>query len=150
MYDAAMIRWIGAFVAGVAAFCACDFVWLGFVASDFYASRLNGLLLDEPRITAAIVFYPLYVVGLLVFCVGPAQAARSWRRAALRAALFGLIAYSTYDLSNLATLRGWSVAVTLVDVAWGMIVSSITALVAYAAAAAVPPAQGTASPPATR
>lgn len=134
-YDVAMIGWISAFVAGVAAFCACDFVWLGFVANDFYASRLSGLLLDEPYLAPAIVFYPLYVFGLLIFCVRPALAARSWRHAALHAALFGLIAYATYDLSNLATLRGWSVAVTLVDLAWGMVVSSVSALAAYAAAA---------------
>ena len=132
-----MIRWIGAFVAGLAAFCASDFLWLGFVARDFYASRLSGLLLDEPHLAPAIVFYPLYVVGLLVFCVRPALAARSWRLALLLATFFGLIAYATYDLSNLATLKGWSVAVTLVDLAWGIVVSSVSGLAAYAAAASI-------------
>jgi uncharacterized membrane protein len=141
-----MIRWIGAFVAAVAAFCACDFVWLGFVAGDFYASRLNGLLLPEPYLAPALVFYPLYVVGLLVFCVRPALAVQSWRRAVLLATLFGLIAYATYDLSNLATLKGWSFAVSLVDIAWGMVVSSVSALAAYAAAAAAPTAQHSARP----
>jgi uncharacterized membrane protein len=131
-----MIRWIGAFVAGLAAFCASDFLWLGFVARNLYASRLNGLLLDQPYLAPAIVFYPLYVVGLLVFCVRPALEARSWRLALGLATLYGLIAYATYDLSNLATLKGWPVAVTLVDLVWGMVVSSVAALAAYAAAAA--------------
>lgn len=136
-----MIRWIGAFVAGLAAFCASDLLWLGFVAKDFYASRLSGLLLDEPYLAPALLFYPLYVIGLLVFCVRPALAARSWRRALLFATLFGLVAYATYDLSNLATLKGWSVAVALVDLVWGMVVSSVAALAAYTAAAATPTAQ---------
>jgi uncharacterized membrane protein len=146
-----MIRWIGAFVAGLAVFCASDFLWLGFVARDFYASRLSGLLLDQPYFAPAIVFYLLYVGGLLVFCVNPALETRSWRRAVARATLFGLIAYATYDLSNLATLKGWSFAVTLVDLVWGMVVSSVAALAAYAAAAAAaaPTAHGSAHPPET-
>jgi uncharacterized membrane protein len=133
-YDLAVNRWIVAFLVSLIAFCAGDFVWLGFVAKDFYASRLGALLLPEPNFAAAIVFYPLYIVGLLAFCVRPALAAGSWRIALLSAALFGLVAYATYDLSNLATLKGWSIAVTLVDIAWGMVVSSLAALAGYAAA----------------
>jgi uncharacterized membrane protein len=137
-YDLAVSRWIAAwivpFVASLVAFCAGDFVWLGFVARDFYASRIGALLLPEPNLAAASIFYPLYIVGLIVFCVRPALAAGSWRIALLSATLFGLVAYATYDLSNLATLEGWSLAVTLVDIAWGMIVSSAAALAGYAAA----------------
>lgn len=129
-----MSRWIAAFLVGIVVFCAGDFVWLGFVARDFYASRLGALLLPEPNFAAAIVFYPLYIVGLLVFSVRPALAAGSWRIALLSAVLFGLVAYATYDLSNLATLKGWSIAVTLVDIAWGVVVSSVAALAGYAAA----------------
>ena len=132
-----MNSWIGAwvlpFIASLAAFCAGDFVWLGFVARDFYAARLGALLLPEPNFAAAIAFYPLYAAGLLVFCVRPALATQSRWRAPLSAAFFGLVAYGTYDLSNLATLKGWSVTVTFVDIAWGMVVSSVAALAGYTA-----------------
>ncbi len=126
---------LAAWLASLVAFCVCDFVWLGWVARDFYGSYLGTLLRPEPNWVAALLFYPLYVYGLLVFCVLPAREAGSSRRALGRGALFGLVAYATYDLSNLATLAGWPVAVTIVDVAWGASVSAIAALAGYAAAA---------------
>ena len=110
---------LAAALASLVAFCVCDFVWLGSVARDFYAAQLGALLLPEPNWVAALLFYPLYVAGLLVFCVLPAHAAGSWRKSLGRGAFFGLVAYATYDLSNLATLAGWPVAVTVVDLAWG-------------------------------
>jgi uncharacterized membrane protein len=116
-------------------FCACDFMWLGVFARDFYASRLGALLLSEPNWVPAALFYPLYVGGLCVFCVMPALAARSGRTALSLGAFFGLVAYATYDLSNLATLNGWPIAVTVVDIAWGSFVSAVAAIAGYGAAA---------------
>jgi len=133
-----MRRNVLAALASLVVFCACDFVWLGVLARDFYAARLGGLLLPEPNWIAAALFYPLYVGGLLVFCVRPALAAGSWREGVSRGAFFGLVAYATYDLSNLATLRGWPVAVTLADIAWGAWVSGVATLAGYAAAARAP------------
>lgn len=128
---------LAAMIGSLAAFCACDFVWLGFAARDFYASRLGALLRPEPNWLPALLFYPLYGCGLLVFCVTPALAAGSWRKAVRLGSLFGLVAYSTYDLSNLATLDGWPVSITVTDIAWGGFVSAVAALAGYAAAAAV-------------
>jgi uncharacterized membrane protein len=140
-YDRAASRWIAAwivpsilpFLASLVVFCAGDFVWLEFAARDFYAARIGALLLPEPNLFQAALSYPLYLVGLLVFCVKPALAAKSSRSVLLFAPLFGLVAYRTYDLSNPVTLEGWSIAVTLVDIAWGMVVSSIAAPLGYAA-----------------
>jgi uncharacterized membrane protein len=126
---------LAAGLASLVAFCVCDFLWLGWVARDFYGSRLGALLRPEPNWVAALLFYPLYVCGLLVFCVLPARNARSWRKAVSLGALFGVVAYATYDLSNLATLAGWPVAVTVADIAWGALVSGIAALAGFAAAA---------------
>src|SRR5260370_33274296 len=104
--------------ASLVVFCACDFMWLGVLARDFYGSRLGALLLSEPNWVPAALFYPLYVGGLCVFCGTPALAARSGRTALNLGAFFGLVAYATYALSNLATLNGWPLAVPLARTAW--------------------------------
>jgi len=130
-----MNRKLAAALACLVVYCGGDWLWLGVVARDFYATRLGLLLRPEPSWVPALLFYPLYVCGLLVFCVAPALAAGSSRKALLMGALFGLIAYATYDLSNLATLQGWPVTVTVADIAWGMIISAMAALAGYAAAA---------------
>ena len=116
--------------------CAGDFLWLGIVARDFYASRLGALLRPDPNWAAAALFYLLYAAGLLVFCVRPALAARSARQALAMGALLGLVAYATYDLSNLATLQGWPLPVAVADIAWGLALSAVAALAGYGAAAA--------------
>ncbi|HME01396.1 MAG TPA: DUF2177 family protein [Solirubrobacteraceae bacterium] len=114
--------------------CGGDLLWLGFAARDFYASRLGALLRPEPNWTPAALFYALYAFGLLVFCVTPALVTRSWREALARGALLGLVAYATYDLSNLATLQGWPLAVAVADITWGAALSAVAALAGYAAA----------------
>jgi len=132
-----MRRKVAAAVACLLVYCGGDWLWLGVVARDFYATRLETLLRAEPSWVPAALFYPLYVCGLLVFCVAPAAAAGSARKAVGLGALFGLVAYATYDLSNLATLQGWPVTVTVADIAWGMFISALAALSGYSAAAAV-------------
>ena len=107
-----------------------DAVWLGIVARAFYRRQLGELLRPDVRWGAAVAFYLLFVAGLLVLAVGPALERQSLARAAGLGALFGLVAYATYDLTNLATLRGFPVVVAVVDLVWG------TALAAGLAAAA--------------
>lgn len=127
---------VAAALACLVVYCGGDWLWLGVVARDFYATRLGPLLRPEPSWLPAVLFYPLYVCGLMVFCVAPAVAAGSARRAVAMGAFFGLIAYATYDLSNLATLQGWPVTVTVADIGWGMFISALAALAGYKAAAA--------------
>lgn len=112
-------------------FCLLDFIWLAWAASNFYRPRLGSLMLAEPKLLPAFIFYLLYVCGLMVFAVLPGIHAHSWRTAALRGGLLGLVAYGTYDLSNWATLQGWSEAVVAVDMLWGLVGSSLAALAAF-------------------
>jgi uncharacterized membrane protein len=129
-----MTRMLVAYAATLIVFCCCDFVWLGFVAKDYYQSQLGGLLLAQPNWPAAVVFYALYAAGICIFCIVPALDAVSVAKAVVLGALLGVLAYATYDLSNLATLKGWSVGLAGVDIAWGAIVTAVAASAGYQAA----------------
>lgn len=108
-------------------FVVLDAFWLGLVAPKFYKSQIGFILAKNPNWTAAVVFYLLYIVGMVVFVTGREG---TLQQAAMRGALFGLVCYATYDLTNLATLEGWPIAVTVVDLAWGTFLGAITALAA--------------------
>ena len=107
-----------------------DFLWLRYVGQGFYRDRLGDLLAPEVNLPAALAFYLLYLLGIVVFVMRPALDSGSWPGALLYGALFGCIAYATYDLTNLATLRGWPLSVTLLDIAWGAAVTAFSAGVA--------------------
>jgi uncharacterized membrane protein len=126
-----MSKYLLAYAATLLVFLAADFIWLGFLAKDFYQSQIGGLLLAKPELSAAAVFYLLYAVGVLLFVIVPAIQADQWLRASLYGALFGLIAYATYDLSNLATLKGWSLSLAVVDMLWGAFVTGLSATAGY-------------------
>ena len=127
-----MTKFIIAYGTTAAVFFALDFLWLGVVAKDFYRSALGSLLLERPNMTAAVVFYLLYVAGIVLFAVAPALATESWQKAVVLGALFGFFAYSTYDMTNLATLKGWPLSVVVVDIAWGALLTGISAALGYA------------------
>ena len=128
-----MNRTLAAFGAAMIAFCGCDFVWLAFVAGDYYQAQIGSLMLAQPNWIAAAIFYPLYTAGIVFFCVGPALAHDSLTRASISGAFLGLVAYATYDLTNLATLRGWPTAVAVIDIVWGMFVSGVAATAGFLA-----------------
>jgi uncharacterized membrane protein len=116
----------------LAVFFLIDMVWLGVVAKGFYRKHLGAMLSPKVNWAAAILFYFLFIAGLLVFVIGPALAAAAPLRALLFGALFGLISYATYDLSNLATLKDWPVIVTVVDLIWGSVLGgSVSGLAAF-------------------
>ncbi len=120
------------YLATLAVFVAIDIVWLGVVAKDYYRSSIGHLMGDGFNIPAAVAFYLIYVVGVMMFAVLPAAQSGEWTRAALLGAAFGFFAYATYDLTNLATLKNWPLGLVLADMAWG---SFVTALAAAAGAA---------------
>ena len=122
-----------AYIGAFAAFCVLDGIWLGTVATDFYFDQLGELLRQEPNWPAAVVFYVGYVAGVVYFAVLPSLNGGSWRAATRRGALLGLLAYATYDMTNLATLVGWSLPVSLVDMAWGMVITATAATAGYLA-----------------
>lgn len=121
------------YLATLAAFFAIDMLWLGLVARTFYRKYLGFLMAPNPNWLAAIIFYLLFIVGILVFVVLPGLESGSLQSTLLRAALFGLITYATYDLTNLATVRDWPVIVTVVDLAWGTVLSTTVSYVSFLA-----------------
>lgn len=108
-------------------FLVLDLIWLGVVMRDFYREQMGPLMADPFNIPAAVAFYALMVLGVTVFVSAPALASGTWWDALLWGALFGLVAYGTYDLTNLATLRNWPVTLTFVDMAWGAVVTGLSA-----------------------
>lgn len=112
-------------------FVAIDMVWLGFVAKNFYRDQIGFLMNSQINWAAAVVFYLLFVVGLVVFVISPALERRSLMHALLFGALFGLVTYATYDLSNLATIKDWPIWVTVVDLAWGATLAASVSIVTY-------------------
>jgi uncharacterized membrane protein len=111
-----------------------DVLWLGTVGRTFYKDQLGDILLERPALGAALAFYLLYALGVVLFAIAPAMRDGAWTTALLWGALFGLFAYATYDLSNLATLRGFTTAVALVDMAWGSVLTGLTAAGAFSLA----------------
>ena len=101
-----------------------DFVWLGFIAKKLYASELGSILLEKPNMIAALLFYLIYMIGVIVFVINPAQEKSSLVHAIGFGALFGLVAYATYDLTNLAVVKGFSVKIVVIDLLWGMLLTA--------------------------
>ncbi len=112
-------------------FFGLDMVWLGLAAKNFYAKQIGFLMKPNVNWAAAIVFYLLFLVGLVVFVIAPAVEKGSWERALLLGALFGLVSYATYDLTNLATLKDWPLALTVVDLTWGAVLAGSVSIGSY-------------------
>ena len=115
------------YVATGVVFLALDAVWLGFMASRVYRPMIGSLMADQVNFPPAIIFYLLYVAGVVVFAVQPALASGRWTTALMLGAFFGLVAYGTYDLTNQATLKSWPAMMSLVDMAWGTVLTAAAA-----------------------
>jgi len=111
----------------VPVFFAIDMLWLGLVAKGFYRAQLGALLRPEVNWAAALVFYLLYILGILIFATLPALEKGAIRQALIMGALFGFFAYATYDLTNLATLKDWPLMVVVVDIIWGVVLTAAVA-----------------------
>lgn len=124
------IQLIYIYLLTIPAFFLIDMLWLGLIANKFYQSQL-GHLLGPVNWPAAIIFYLLYIVGIIIFAVHPALIAGSFGKAVLYGALFGFFAYATYDFTNLATVKDWPLLVTFVDILWGTVLTSSVAAASY-------------------
>lgn len=124
-----MAYYVKLYFSTLLVFFAVDMVWLGLIARTFYGKYLGYLMAPNVNWLAAILFYLLFIVGVLVFVVLPGLKSGSLRDTLLRAALFGLITYATYDLTNLATIKDWPVLISVVDMAWG---TTLSVIVSYA------------------
>ena len=123
--------WLKLYLLTVPVFFLIDMIWLGFVARNFYKEQLHSLLSPQVNWTAALLFYFIYIAGILFFAVRPGLEAGSLARACLSGALFGFFTYATYDLTNLATLRDWPVLVSVVDIGWGTLLCTLVSGAAY-------------------
>jgi uncharacterized membrane protein len=115
----------------VPVFFIIDLVWLGVVAKGFYQKNLKYILSPNVNWTAAIIFYLMYIAGILIFAVLPGVAKDSVRHAALWGALFGFFTYATYDLTNLALLKDWPLNIVVVDIIWGIVLCTVVATLSY-------------------
>jgi uncharacterized membrane protein len=127
------MRYLKLYLISLTAFFAIDMFWLGIVARAFYQQYLGFLMAPSPNWFVAFIFYLLFVVGILVFVVLPGLRANSLKTTLLRAALFGLITYATYDLTNLATLKDWPALLSIVDMLWGTFLSVSVSCVGFIA-----------------
>ncbi len=112
-------------------FLVIDMVWLVVVAKNFYAKQIGFLMAKNPNLYAAMIFYLIFIAGLIVFVITPALDKKMWSQALLAGAFFGLVTYATYDLTNLATLRDWPLVITIVDLVWGMVLSASVSVITY-------------------
>lgn len=112
-------------------FLIIDFIWLSLIAKKFYAQQLGYLMKTNINFVAAGLFYLIFVVGLVIFSISPALEKGSWVQTIFLGALLGIIAYATYDLTNLATIKDWPLIVTIVDIAWGAFLGASVSLISY-------------------
>ena len=124
-----MTRMLVAYLATTLVFFIIDFIWLGYVAKGFYQNQIGSLLLDNFNAGVAVAFYLVYVVGIIIFAVSPALQSGSLGTALLYGALFGFFCYGTYDFTNLATLKGYTATVAFVDLAWGTVLTGVSAAI---------------------
>ena len=116
-----------------------DFIWLRATVDPIYQPALSAVLAEKPNMPAAIAFYLVYLAGVVIFAIRPALADGDWKTALVKGALFGFFAYATYDLTNLATLKVWSLKISLMDIAWGTVLTAAAASAGAAAGMAVGP-----------
>ena len=126
-----MHPFVAAYVGSAITMLALDLVWLTTMVPRLYRPALGDMLADPPNLPVAAVFYLLYVVGIVVFAVMPAVASGSWMHALGAGALLGLVAYGTYDFTNLSTLREWPLTLSLIDVVWGTVLTAVSASAGY-------------------
>jgi len=120
------------YLVALAVFILVDMVWLTLVAKGFYQKHLGPLLSPRVRWAAAFLFYLVYILGLLIFVMRPAFIRGDALYALFYGALFGLISYATYDLSNLATIKAWPLVVTVVDLVWGTVLGGVVSFLTVA------------------
>lgn len=123
-----MIDFLLYFAVAFVVFFAIDIVWLGLVARKVYKKFLGYIMADKVRFIPAIIFYVIFIVGLVYFVLMPSNV---WWMALLNGALFGFMAYATYDLTNLSTLKGWPLEITFIDLAWGTGLGALVSVITF-------------------
>lgn len=122
------MTYIIAYFATAFVFLLIDFIWLGKVATGFYKSQMGDLMADPVKLHIAAIFYCVYAAGIVYFAVKPALDEDKLILAAINGAIFGFLAYATYDMTNMATIRDWPIKMSIVDMAWGTVLTATSAL----------------------
>src|SRR6056297_1656100 len=125
------IKIIISYILTAIVFFVIDMIWLGVVAKNMYRNYLGNFLSDQVNWAAAIIFYLLYIIGIQILAVYPAVAKNSALTSLLLGAVFGFMAYATYDLTNLATLKNWPLTITIIDIIWGTCLTAVVSLAGY-------------------
>ncbi len=128
------MRWVASYLACFVVFVGVDFLWLSAMVGRVYRPTMGDIALANVNFPPAAAFYALYPIGLLTFAVVPAVKAQSLSAALIYGALFGFFSYATYDLTNQATLRNWTMQLSLIDIGWGTVLAACAAAVGYLAA----------------
>lgn len=132
-----MLRYIVPYFATGLAMLLLDMIWLRLAGAAIFRPEVGSLLREDPNLVAAVLFYVLYVGGLVYFAVWPAMKDGNLMLAVLNGAVLGFIAYMTFELTSLALIKGWSVKVAIADIAWGTFVSAISVAAGYSATTAL-------------
>ncbi len=119
------------FLVAFAVFMVIDLIWLGVIAAPFYRNQIGFLMAKNVNWVAAVLFYIIFIAAMVIFVIQPAIVNQSLMSAILMGALFGLVTYATYDLTNLATLEGWPITLVIVDIIWGMSLSVLVSAITY-------------------
>jgi uncharacterized membrane protein len=132
--DAAMIKYLFAYLGAGLTFAAIDAVWLTTMTERLYKPVLGPILADKPDMKAAVAFYLISIGATVFLAIAPALKEGNWTRALINGAVLGFVCYATYDLTNQATLNNWSMKLTLIDLAWGTVLTGTCAVAGYFAA----------------
>lgn len=125
------MMYIKLYLIALPAFFALDFIWLAIVARKFYLSQLGALMKTNINWPIAILFYLLFIVGLIIFVISPAIEKKSIIYALIMGGLFGFFTYATYDLTNLATLKNWPLSLSIIDMIWGSILAASVSIITF-------------------
>jgi uncharacterized membrane protein len=126
-----MLRHVALYLGSATAFFAIDLLWLGLIARDFYRQNLGHLLAPDIRWGAALLFYSIFILGIVILAVLPALATGDWLRAILLGGFVGLVGYAAFDLTCLALFKDFPVRVVVIDMVWGTVLSATTAAAGF-------------------
>jgi uncharacterized membrane protein len=131
LLDRGYLMFLKLYLIALPIFLGIDMVWLTLIAKNFYAKQIGYLMAKNPNLLAALIFYLIFIAGLVFFVITPALEKKMWTQALLAGAFFGLVTYATYDLTNLATVKDWPIVITIIDLIWGTAVAAIVSTITY-------------------
>jgi uncharacterized membrane protein len=126
-----MIKLIATYFIALLSFFAIDMVWLGVISKNYYKQKLGFILSPDPNWAAAIIFYLLFIAGIIYFAINPGLKANDWQVALVNGALLGAMCYATYDLTNMATIAKWLIEIVIIDIIWGMVLTGSVSVITY-------------------